>query len=172
MILVDVLIARNGITEELGEKALFSEIPDTRNTRRFWKDFGYGLGIGKNFGFGSGIGYPLGTGYYPLLGHFGFTEAAPARDYMPTGQQQRIHSRPTNMEGVYSNFNGRMCDCCSLIQILQSTLARFYDERMCPLHWTTATFSEQDDWSKANHLSHVWFFCNLALAEDNIMLSV
>ena len=28
MILVDVLIARNVITEELGEKALFSEIPE------------------------------------------------------------------------------------------------------------------------------------------------
>ena len=27
-----ILIARNGITKELGEKALFSEIPDTRNT--------------------------------------------------------------------------------------------------------------------------------------------
>ena len=30
-----ILVARNGITEELGEKALFSEIPNTRNTRRF-----------------------------------------------------------------------------------------------------------------------------------------
>ena len=107
-----------------------------------------------------------------VITHFWVILDSLKRDYMPTGQQQRIHSRPTNMEGVYSNFNGRMCDCCSLIQILQSTLARFYDERMCPLHWTTATFSEQDDWSRANHLSHVWFFCNLALAEDNIMLSV
>ena len=72
MILVDILIARNVLTEELGEKAFFSEIPDTRNTRRFWKDFGYGLGIGKNFGFGSGIGYPLGTARVRRVGFFNF----------------------------------------------------------------------------------------------------
>ena len=45
------------------EKALISQIPDTRNTRRFRKHFGYGSGIGKKIGFGSGIRYPLGTAY-------------------------------------------------------------------------------------------------------------
>ena len=40
-------------------KTWFSLIPDTRNTRWFWKWIGYGLGIEKYFGFGSGIGYPL-----------------------------------------------------------------------------------------------------------------
>ena len=35
-----------------------SEIPDTRNTRWFWKKIGYGLGIAKNYRVGSGIGYP------------------------------------------------------------------------------------------------------------------
>ena len=39
-----------------------SEIPDTRNTRWFWKKIGYGLGIAKNYRVGSGIGYPSGTG--------------------------------------------------------------------------------------------------------------
>ena len=38
-----------------------SEIPDTRNTRWFWKKIGYGLGIAKNYRVGSGIGYPSGT---------------------------------------------------------------------------------------------------------------
>ena len=40
-------------------KTWFSLIPDTRNTRWFWKLIGYGSGIEKYFGFGSGIGYPL-----------------------------------------------------------------------------------------------------------------
>ena len=39
-----------------------SEIPDTRNTRWFWKKIGYGLGITKNYRVGSGIGYPSGPG--------------------------------------------------------------------------------------------------------------
>jgi hypothetical protein len=38
-----------------------SEIPDTRNTRWFWKKIGYGLGIAKNYRVGSGIGYPSDT---------------------------------------------------------------------------------------------------------------
>ena len=38
-------------------KTWFSLIPDTRNTRWFWKLIGYGLGIEKYFGFGSGIGW-------------------------------------------------------------------------------------------------------------------
>ena len=41
------------------QKPGFSLIPDTRNTRWFWKLIGYGSGIEKYFGFGSGIGYPL-----------------------------------------------------------------------------------------------------------------
>ena len=41
-----------------------SEIPDTRNTRWFWKKIGYGLGIAKNYRVGSGIGYPSGTGHH------------------------------------------------------------------------------------------------------------
>jgi len=44
----------------LMQKLKFSGIPDTRNTRWFWKKIGSGSGIDKNFGFGSGIGYPLG----------------------------------------------------------------------------------------------------------------
>ena len=45
-------------------KTWFPLIPDTRNTRWFWKLIGYGSGIEKYFGFGSGIGYPL----VPALG--------------------------------------------------------------------------------------------------------
>ena len=44
-------------------KTWFSLIPDTRNTRWFWKLIGYGSSIEKYFGFGSGIGYPLVPGH-------------------------------------------------------------------------------------------------------------
>ena len=49
------------------------EIPDTRNTRWFWKKIGYGLGIAKNYRVGSGIGYPSGPAHdpwYVILGHY------------------------------------------------------------------------------------------------------
>ena len=46
------------------QKLKFSGIPDTRNTRWFWKKIGSGSGIDKNFGFGPGIGYPLGPDLY------------------------------------------------------------------------------------------------------------
>jgi hypothetical protein len=42
------------------------EIPNTRNTRWFWKKIGYGLGIAKNNWVGSGIGYPSGTVHITL----------------------------------------------------------------------------------------------------------
>ena len=55
-------------------KTWFSLIPDTRNTRWFWKWIEYGSGIEKYFWFGSGIGYPLLPGQstctYLVWSHF------------------------------------------------------------------------------------------------------
>ena len=59
----------------LVQKLKFSGIPDTRNTRWFWKKIGSGSGIDKNFGFGSGIGYPLGPDCWhniPFVAHLQF----------------------------------------------------------------------------------------------------
>ena len=41
----------------------FFGIPDTRNTRWFWKQIGYGSGIAKNYRVWSGIGYPSVTAH-------------------------------------------------------------------------------------------------------------
>ena len=48
--------------QRIAPKIYFFKIPDTRNTRWFWKKIGYGSGTAKNYRVGSGIGYPSVTG--------------------------------------------------------------------------------------------------------------
>ena len=54
----------NSLKNDIGlmAKTHFFVIPDTRNTRWFWKNIGYGSGIANNYRVGSGIGYPFDTG--------------------------------------------------------------------------------------------------------------
>ena len=65
--LTNVVWVKNNIDQHEYPKELQAypdkkgEIPDTRNTRWFWKKIGYGLGIAKKYRVGSGIVYPSGT---------------------------------------------------------------------------------------------------------------
>ena len=55
MILANMCILQ---AQRIAPKIYFFGIPDTRNTRWFWKKIGYGSGTAKNYRVGSGIGYP------------------------------------------------------------------------------------------------------------------
>ena len=55
--------------QRIAPKIYFFKIPDTRNTRWFWKKIGYGSGTAKNYRVGSGIGYPSVTGYIRAILH-------------------------------------------------------------------------------------------------------
>ena len=121
------------------QKPVFSIIPDTRNTRWFWKLIGYGSSIEKYFGFGSGIGYPLvpDSGSEQIIGNFShkiwisFLTFCRVAKYCNTNMESNLLKKSNDIRR----------------QVIWSRL-----------NWFKTWLGEQRCWTSVEHIHVSWFY--------------
>ena len=134
-------------------KTWFSLIPDTRNTRWFWKLIGYGSGIEKYFGFGSGIGYLL------------VPDAMTRKDYIESAS-------------VLANWRQRLSACCDLSSLeawpgrIQQYTIRQYDNTTIRQYDNTQYTIQQYNNTLTNENWHFWNVMHTMRQYDRMQLKL